>query len=119
RCRKGRVRRVGSGVAGQDRPVDVARILEQFGAESEPFGRNDERIYLITARRSMRTDLIVERHDVVTIERAEQNAISRVRLPHQGLDRAQHVRLRAKNLERTFTEHELELTVAQKSSPAL
>ena len=67
----------------------------------------------------MRTDLIVKRHNVVTVERAEQNAITGVRLPHQGLDRAQHVRLGAKNLERIFAGDQLDLTVAQESAPAL
>ena len=32
--------------------MDVARIFERFGSESEPFGRNDERIDLVAAGRA-------------------------------------------------------------------
>src|SRR5438876_6751052 len=66
----------------------------------------------------MRPDLIIKRHDVVAVERAEQNAISRVRLPHQRLDRPQHVWLGSENLQRILAGYELDLSVAQKCAAA-
>jgi len=51
--------------------VDVARILERFARQPKSLGRNNERVHLVAASRAVSANLIVERDNVVSVERAE------------------------------------------------
>ena len=52
-------------------PMHIARILDHLAAQIQIRRRDDERIYLISTRAAVRADLIIERHDVVAVVRAE------------------------------------------------
>src|SRR4051812_34295004 len=99
--------------------MDVARVLERLSSQRQLLRRNDERIALVATRRAVGPDLIVERDDVVTVERSEQHAVAGVGLPDQRLHRAQHVWLGAEYLERIFARHDIELGVAENRPPVL
>src|SRR5690349_23212669 len=80
--------------------MDVARVLQCFAAQGETFGRDEEWINLIPARRTVCTDLIVERDDIVAVVSAEQHTVTGVGLSNQRVDGTQYVRLGPKHIER-------------------
>ena len=73
----------------------VSRVLQGLRLHAEPRWRDEERIDLIAARGAVRSYLVIERDDVGAVICAEENAVSGIRLIHEILNRAEHMRVGA------------------------
>src|ERR1043166_8524025 len=72
---------------------------------------NQKRMQLIPARRTVRADLIVERHDLVAVIRAEDGNVSCIRLPNEMFDGAHDPLLGAVRIQRIPAVEHLDISV--------
>src|SRR3954465_40977 len=91
--------------------MNVARILDASALEVQMRRPNQERMQLISAGRAMRTDLIVERHDLVAVICSEDGDVACVGLGHEMLDRSDDKLARFVPLERIATLQHFDLAV--------
>jgi hypothetical protein len=68
--------------------VNVAGIVQRRGLEPQRCRRNDEGENLVATRRAVGTDLVVERHDILSVIGAEQDDVSTVRLRYERFNGA-------------------------------
>src|SRR5690606_23786220 len=86
--------------ASHHRTIQVPRVLELQLRYVYSRGSHEEGPHLIPAERSVCTHLVVEADDGVAIVRSEQDQVSRVVLPNEGLQRADGHRIGAVDLQR-------------------
>src|SRR5437868_2133535 len=72
---------------------------------------------LVTARRAVRADLIVERHDLIAVIRTENGNVTRIGLRHEVLDRANPQLAGFVRLERVPSLQHLEPAVDDDRAP--
>src|SRR5688572_28303648 len=81
--------------AGRAHWTNVARVLDRLPFQAERGRRNQEGVGLITARRPVRPDLIIERDGLVAVVGAEEHEVASVRLSHEPLQCADERQLSA------------------------
>ena len=89
--------------------MNVAGVFDAGALEAEVRGSDQERVQLIPAGRAVRADLIVERHDLVAVVRAEDRDVACIGLRDELLDRSDDKLAGLVRLERIASLEHLEL----------
>src|SRR5579872_3242719 len=95
-------------VAHHDHVVKIARIIDARVIQTEVSRADQERVQLVSSRGAVCSDLVVERHDLVAVVRAEDRDVARVALRHQMPKRLDHELARTIRLERIGSVQHLE-----------